>query len=828
MKINDVLDENLHKWFKEKWVRFGPDGKVKGPCARGSSKEGKPKCLPRAKANALGKKGRASAAARKRREDPNPNRSGKAINVRTKKKKANEAYSDRFKNRPSILDQIRGKKLTDLVKGQTVEYWLKWLMKYGSDESKQYAQSELNKINEGDVVTLPIVHVQKAAELFKGNRMMPPITDEFSMDLLTRQIIRFLLKNPTLVDHIPANDLPKFAHDVAVYIVRKNKLPVREAASNLPKSKEHYLSRAEAYQKLADQIYQYMNRDEKSVDKESYNRYLTVYVNFMHFVSFFKQLAGVEKYDQSLIDYMIQQVPSLRSEVMQVHEAANAAQQAAIAISMKKAGKKPKNEAEDAGNMVGVANIPKALKHHGWELVPSNNFDIQKYHKPGVGLAILDRRLPGFCRFRLTNKHGGYGVMTYGWQEAVKYLEKHDPITEASVSDAEKALLAAKQIVKSYTYGEINDIVEQLLRLASKYNISVNDFIEAKHALSLNKRTQREVLELFLKPFAVAASKTLEATSPISDGGDSRGAQLGVGRSSTTLEDYTGIESGDMGSMGAERTPEENPYGGLRSRKFRGAISENPNESPVGYQEGGWREYSPKVSGLNEMDSFDNYTPYTAVPAGLDEVTTHTGEYYTLIVNGNRIVTDNNKERLEKLAKEYLSDHPEAKAEVRSNKSVSEAISIEKPTYVLKVNGKKVSKSENRKEVDDLLDFVKQNHPNAKTTITKEILKQINPKLNYVIYVDGKPVVKAQKYKDLKDYLKFLRMHHPDSLTDIRREMTNESDNIRDVNETSSTGAGGGSAGIGGGGGVGIPSTYEEEYGQFKRKGARKTMSLTF
>jgi len=78
------LDEDLRKWFKQKWVRFGPDGKIRGACARGSEKEGKPKCLPQAKAHALGKKGRASAAARKRREDPNPNRRGKAINVKTK------------------------------------------------------------------------------------------------------------------------------------------------------------------------------------------------------------------------------------------------------------------------------------------------------------------------------------------------------------------------------------------------------------------------------------------------------------------------------------------------------------------------------------------------------------------------------------------------------------------------------------------------------------------------------------------------------------------------------------------------------------------------
>jgi hypothetical protein len=80
------LKENLRNWFKEKWVRFGPDGKIRGDCARGSSKEGKPKCLPQSKAQALGKKGRAASAAKKRRQDPNANRRGAAKNVATKVK----------------------------------------------------------------------------------------------------------------------------------------------------------------------------------------------------------------------------------------------------------------------------------------------------------------------------------------------------------------------------------------------------------------------------------------------------------------------------------------------------------------------------------------------------------------------------------------------------------------------------------------------------------------------------------------------------------------------------------------------------------------------
>ena len=81
---NSDMNENLRDWFKDKWVRFGPDGKIRGDCARGSESEGKPKCLPQSRAHALGKKGRASAAARKRRQDPDANRSGPAINVSTK------------------------------------------------------------------------------------------------------------------------------------------------------------------------------------------------------------------------------------------------------------------------------------------------------------------------------------------------------------------------------------------------------------------------------------------------------------------------------------------------------------------------------------------------------------------------------------------------------------------------------------------------------------------------------------------------------------------------------------------------------------------------
>jgi hypothetical protein len=56
--------------------------------------------LPQAKAHALGKKGRASAAQKKRREDPDPDRRGSAINVatRVKEEQLDEKWSQKYKS----------------------------------------------------------------------------------------------------------------------------------------------------------------------------------------------------------------------------------------------------------------------------------------------------------------------------------------------------------------------------------------------------------------------------------------------------------------------------------------------------------------------------------------------------------------------------------------------------------------------------------------------------------------------------------------------------------------------------------------------------------
>jgi hypothetical protein len=83
--IENYINEDLRTWFNQKWVRMDTKGKIKGDCAREEG-EGKPKCLPMAKAQAMDKEDRATAARRKRREDPVADREGKGgkpINVRT-------------------------------------------------------------------------------------------------------------------------------------------------------------------------------------------------------------------------------------------------------------------------------------------------------------------------------------------------------------------------------------------------------------------------------------------------------------------------------------------------------------------------------------------------------------------------------------------------------------------------------------------------------------------------------------------------------------------------------------------------------------------------
>lgn len=97
---SEELTEDLRAWFgKGKkggaggggWDRYNTKGERIGKCGDSKPSEGKPKCLSKSRAASLrasgGKKAIANAVKRKKANDPNPDRRGKAKNVNSHPKK---------------------------------------------------------------------------------------------------------------------------------------------------------------------------------------------------------------------------------------------------------------------------------------------------------------------------------------------------------------------------------------------------------------------------------------------------------------------------------------------------------------------------------------------------------------------------------------------------------------------------------------------------------------------------------------------------------------------------------------------------------------------
>ncbi len=117
--VNKILDElseasksgdsSLHDWFskskssdgKPGWVQLG--GKYAGkPCAKQEGQTTKPKCGSSKMAAEMSPEEEEKAARRKRKEDPNPNRRGKAINVATEEFVDEDACKEKVKSRYKV------------------------------------------------------------------------------------------------------------------------------------------------------------------------------------------------------------------------------------------------------------------------------------------------------------------------------------------------------------------------------------------------------------------------------------------------------------------------------------------------------------------------------------------------------------------------------------------------------------------------------------------------------------------------------------------------------------------------------------------------------
>jgi hypothetical protein len=113
----DILDENLRKWFSDKWVNIGKKDKSgKHPaCGTSGKKRGYAKCVPASKARSMSKKEKESATRRKRAAQNKAGRGGtsslrgggkKPINVKTKAESVMEIPKDKLTE--MILEEYCG------------------------------------------------------------------------------------------------------------------------------------------------------------------------------------------------------------------------------------------------------------------------------------------------------------------------------------------------------------------------------------------------------------------------------------------------------------------------------------------------------------------------------------------------------------------------------------------------------------------------------------------------------------------------------------------------------------------------------------------------
>ena len=142
-------DDSLHDWFgkskssdgKPGWVQLG--GKYAGkPCAKQPGQTTKPKCGSSKMASEMSPEEEEKAAARKRREDPNPNRKGEAINVKTESK-IYEDHKEIASGKKKDSEGYMARNQLDTINKAVVS--LKKNIKKGDTQLPAWVQSKITK-----------------------------------------------------------------------------------------------------------------------------------------------------------------------------------------------------------------------------------------------------------------------------------------------------------------------------------------------------------------------------------------------------------------------------------------------------------------------------------------------------------------------------------------------------------------------------------------------------------------------------------------------------------------------------------------------------------
>ena len=121
VNCGNITNENLRKWFKDKWVNIGKKDKSgkHPPCGTSGDKRAYAKCVPASKARSMSKKDKESATRRKRAAQNKANRGGKKsagqgkAPIRVKTKVENKMNLEELVGKPiteAQFDEAAGKK----------------------------------------------------------------------------------------------------------------------------------------------------------------------------------------------------------------------------------------------------------------------------------------------------------------------------------------------------------------------------------------------------------------------------------------------------------------------------------------------------------------------------------------------------------------------------------------------------------------------------------------------------------------------------------------------------------------------------------------------
>ena len=159
-EANKSGDSSLRDWFskskssdgKPGWVQLG--GKYAGkPCAKQPGQTTKPKCGSSKMKRALSKDEEERAFRRKNRQDPNPDRKGKAINVATEETKKDHEYSMARSELKTVRNAVKRLEKKMGKKGEgNLEAWVQSKITKAAD----YIDTAADYVTNEEFVTLPL------------------------------------------------------------------------------------------------------------------------------------------------------------------------------------------------------------------------------------------------------------------------------------------------------------------------------------------------------------------------------------------------------------------------------------------------------------------------------------------------------------------------------------------------------------------------------------------------------------------------------------------------------------------------------------------------